>query len=167
MAIYLTATGIYKPEHKISNDELVTAFNTYVDNYNSKHADAIAAGEKVALQHSSSEFIEKASGIKSRYVIDKKGILDPEIMAPIFPARKLGEELSVMAEMGLAALKDALDAAGLSADELDGIICASSNFQRCYPAIAIEIQHAIGMTHGFAYDMNVACSAATDRKSVV
>ncbi|PNP99076.1 beta-ketoacyl-ACP synthase III [Moraxella sp. RCAD0137] len=161
MAIYLTATGIYKPEHKISNDELVTAFNTYVDNYNSKHADAIAAGEKVALQHSSSEFIEKASGIKSRYVIDKKGILDPEIMAPIFPARKLGEELSVMAEMGLAALKDALDAAGLSADELDGIICASSNFQRCYPAIAIEIQHAIGMTHGFAYDMNVACSAAT------
>ncbi len=38
MAIYLTATGIYKPEHKISNDELVTAFNTYVDNYNSKHA---------------------------------------------------------------------------------------------------------------------------------
>ena len=82
-------------------------------------------------------------------------------MAPIFPARKLGEELSVMAEMGLAALKDALDRAKLTADDLDGIICASSNFQRCYPAIAIEIQHAIGMQHGFAYDMNVACSAAT------
>ena len=66
-----------------------------------------------------------------------------------------------MADMGLAALKDALDRAKLTADDLDGIICASSNFQRCYPAIAIEIQHAIGMQHGFAYDMNVACSAAT------
>lgn len=161
MGIYLTATGLYKPAYQISNDELVAAFNTYVDNYNAEHAKAIAAGDKVALQHSSSEFIEKASGIKSRYVIDKKGILDPKIMAPIFPARKLGEELSVMAEMGLAALKDALASADLTADELDGIICASSNFQRCYPAIAIEIQHAIGMQHGFAYDMNVACSAAT------
>lgn len=161
MSIYLTATGIYKPKHKISNDELVAAFNTYVDNYNNQHADAIATGEKTALQHSTSEFIEKASGIKSRYVIDKKGILDPDIMAPIFPARKLGEELSVMAQMGVAALQNALDNAGLKADELDGIICASSNFQRCYPAIAIEVQHAIGMTHGFAYDMNVACSAAT------
>lgn len=161
MAIYLTATGVHKPAYKISNDELVATFNTYVDAYNQEHAQAIAAGEKQALQYSTSEFIEKASGIKSRYVIDKKGILDPQIMAPIFPARKLGEELSVMAEMGLAALQDALKNANLSADELDGIICASSNFQRCYPAIAIEVQHAIGMTHGFAYDMNVACSAAT------
>ncbi len=161
MAICITATGVYKPSDKISNEELVTAFNAYVDDYNDEHKDEIAVGTKQALQHSSAEFIEKASGIKSRYVIDKKGILNPKIMAPIFPARKLGEELSVMAEMGVAALKQALNNANLNPDGLDGIICASSNFQRVYPAIAIEIQHAIGMTHGFAYDMNVACSAAT------
>ena len=34
-------------------------------------------------------------------------------------------------------------------------------FQRVYPAIAIEIQQAVGMQGGFAFDMNVACSAAT------
>ncbi|OOR90085.1 beta-ketoacyl-ACP synthase III [Moraxella caviae] len=161
MAIYITATGLHTPKDKITNEELVAAFNTYVDNYNAENAAAIESGEKVALQHSSAEFIEKASGIKSRYVIDKKGILDPKIMAPIFPARKLGEELSIMAEMGVDALQKTLDNAGLKADDLDGIICACSNFQRVYPAIAIEIQHAIGMTHGFAYDTNVACSAAT------
>lgn len=161
MTICITATGLHVPKDKITNEELVVAFNAYVDNYNTTHAQAIQAGEKVALQHSSAEFIQKASGIKSRYVIDKKGILDPEIMAPIFPARKLGEELSVMAEMGADALNQALANAGLTADELDGVICACSNFQRTYPAIAIEIQHAIGMTRGFAYDMNVACSAAT------
>lgn len=161
MAICITATGLHIPKHKISNDELVAAFNTYVDNYNRDNAAAIEAGELSALQHSSSEFIEKASGIRSRYVIDKEGILNPEIMAPIFPARKLGEELSIMAEMGVDALQKALDNAGLTAADLDGVICASSNFQRVYPAIAIEVQHAIGMTHGFGYDMNVACSAAT------
>lgn len=161
MAIYLTATGIHTPKDSISNDELVAAFNQYVDNYNTKNAALIERGEKQALQHSTSEFIEKASGIKSRYVIDKKGILDPNIMAPIVPARKLGEELSVMAQMGVSALQNALQNANLHADKLDGIICACSNFQRVYPAIAIEIQAAIGMTQGFAYDMNVACSAAT------
>lgn len=161
MTICITATGLHVPKDKITNEELVVAFNAYVDNYNTTHAQAIQAGEKVALQHSSAEFIQKASGIKSRYVIDKKGILDPEIMAPVFPARKIGEELSVMAQMGVQALQQALDNAGLKADELDGIICAGSNFQRAYPAIAIEIQHAIGMVGGFAFDMNVACSAAT------
>ncbi|MFA9485323.1 beta-ketoacyl-ACP synthase III [Moraxella haemolytica] len=161
MAIYLTATGLHKPKDKITNEELVSAFNAYVDNYNRDNATAIEAGDKTALQHSSAEFIEKASGIKSRYVIDKKGILDPNIMAPIFPARKLGEELSIMAEMGVDALKQALDNAGLKAEDLDGIICACSNFQRVYPAIAIEIQNAVGMTGGFAFDTNVACSAAT------
>ncbi len=161
MGIYLTATGLYVPADKITNEELVTAFNTYVDKYNKTHEKAIENGEKTALQYSTIEFIEKASGIKSRYVFDKKSILNPDIMAPKIPSRKLGEELSVMAEMGAKALQNALDRAGLKADDLDGIICACSNFQRAYPAIAIEIQHAVGMSHGFAYDMNVACSAAT------
>ncbi|WP_019518595.1 beta-ketoacyl-ACP synthase III [Faucicola boevrei] len=161
MSIFITATGLYTPPFSISNDELVASFNQYVDNYNRENADAIASGEKVALQHSTSEFIEKASGIKSRYVVEKSGILDPNIMTPIIPKRKLGEELSVMAEMGVNALIQALDNAGLTANDLDAIIVASSNFQRAYPAIAIEVQHAIGMQGGFAYDMNVACSAAT------
>lgn len=161
MKTYITGTGLYIPPYSISNDELVATFNQYVDDYNQQHAAEIEAGTRTALEHSSAEFIEKVSGIKSRYVMDKKGILDPKIMAPIIPARKLGEELSVMAEMGVAALTDALADAGLEANDLDGIILACSNFPRTYPATAIEIQDAIGMEGGFAYDMNVACSAAT------
>lgn len=161
MSICITATGLYTPPFSISNEELVQTFNQFVDNYNNKHAEAIANGEKQALQHSSVEFIEKVSGIKSRYVVEKSGILNPEIMSPVIPYRQLGEELSIMAEMGVAALQQALDNAGLVADNLDAIVVASSNFQRVYPAIAIEVQHAIGMKNGFAFDMNVACSAAT------
>ncbi|WP_299329944.1 beta-ketoacyl-ACP synthase III [uncultured Psychrobacter sp.] len=161
MTTCITGTGLYIPPYSISNEELVESFNQYVENYNEQHADEIANDTITALEPSSAEFIEKVSGIKSRYVMEKDGILNPEIMAPVIPYRKLGEELSVMAEMGVAALNDALADAGLEADDLDGIILACSNFQRTYPAVAIEIQEAIGMVGGFAYDMNVACSAAT------
>ena len=161
MTTCITGTGLYIPPYSISNEELVESFNQYVENYNEQHADEIANDTITALEPSSAEFIEKVSGIKSRYVMEKYGILDPEIMAPVIPYRKLGEELSVMAEMGVAALNDALADAGLEANDLDGIILACSNFQRTYPAVAIEIQNAIGMVGGFAYDMNVACSAAT------
>lgn len=161
MMTCITGTGLYIPPYSISNEELVESFNQYVENYNEQHADEIDNGTITALQPSSAEFIEKVSGIKSRYVMEKDGILDPEIMAPVIAYRNLGEELSVMAEMGVAALQDALADAGLEANDLDGIILACSNFQRTYPAVAIEIQNAIGMVGGFAYDMNVACSAAT------
>ena len=161
MTTCITGTSLYIPPYSISNEELVESFNQYVENYNEQHADEIANDTITALEPSSAEFIEKVSGIKSRYVMEKDGILDPEIMAPVIPYRKLGEELSVMAEMGVAALNDALADAGLEANDLDGIILACSNFQRTYPAVAIEIQEAIGMVGGFAYDMNVACSAAT------
>ena len=161
MKTYITGTGLYIPPYSISNEELVESFNQYVDNYNSQYASEIEAGTREALEPSSAEFIEKVSGIKSRYVMEKSGILDPNIMTPLIPARKLGEELSVMAEMGVDALQQALDEAGIEATELDGIIVACSNLPRAYPALAIEIQHAIGMVGGFAYDMNVACSAAT------
>ena len=120
MTICITATGLHIPKDKITNEELVTAFNAYVDNYNKVNAQAIESGEKAALQYSTVEFIEKASGIKSRYVIDKKGILDPDVMAPIFPTRKLGEELSIMAQMGVDALNQALASAGLTGADLDG-----------------------------------------------
>ena len=130
MSIYITATGLYTPPHSISNQELVTAFNQYVDNYNAKNAQAIESGEKQALEHSSAEFIEKVSGIKSRYVMEKDGILNPDIMAPVIPYRKLGEEKSIIAEMGLDALNQALNNAGLRGEDLDGIIVACSNIQR-------------------------------------
>src|SRR5579862_4225600 len=62
----IAATGLHTPAQSVSNVELVTAFNAYVELFNAEHAGAIAAGEVVALIPSSEAFIEKASGIKSR-----------------------------------------------------------------------------------------------------
>ena len=155
----ISATGLYTPPDSISNEELVESFNAFVERHNAAHAAEIAAGTVVELQPSSAEFIEKASGIKSRYVMSKAPLLDPEIMAPRWPERP-NEEISVLAEIGVAAARDALARAGREAKDVDAVLCAASNMQRPYPAMAIEIQQALGIA-GFAFDMNVACSSAT------
>jgi beta-ketodecanoyl-[acyl-carrier-protein] synthase len=155
----IAATGLYTPPHSLSNAELVETFNAYVERFNAAHAEAIAAGEVQALTPSSAEFIEKASGIKARYVVDKTGLVDPEVMRPHIPERS-NEELSVLAEIAVEAAKDALARWGKPASQIDAVICAASNMQRAYPAMAIEVQQALGV-EGFAFDMNVACSSAT------
>ena len=155
----ISATGLYTPPDSISNDELVDSFNAYVARFNAAHADAIAAGTVAELAPSSVEFIEKASGIKSRFVMSKDSLLDPDVMVPRW-AERPNEELSVMAEMGVKAAQAALAAAGREARDVDAVLCAASNMQRPYPAMAIEIQQALGI-EGFAFDMNVACSSAT------
>jgi beta-ketodecanoyl-[acyl-carrier-protein] synthase len=155
----IAATGLYTPPHSLSNAELVETFNAYVERFNAANAEAIAAGEVEALTPSSAEFIEKASGIKARFVIDKTGLVDPERMAPNIPERS-NDEISVLAEIAVEAAKQAIAAWGKDASRIDAVICAASNMQRAYPAMAIEVQQALGIG-GFAFDMNVACSSAT------
>ena len=155
----ISGSGLYTPPDSISNQELVASFNTWVDRYNETHLAAIESGDVEAKTHSSVAFIEKASGIKSRYVIDKEGILDPDRMVPAIPERANGRH-SVMCEIACHAAQEALDQAGVNASEIDAVIVAASNLQRAYPAVAIEVQAALGAT-GFAFDMNVACSSAT------
>jgi beta-ketodecanoyl-[acyl-carrier-protein] synthase len=155
----IAATGLFTPPNAISNEELVEAFNTYVERFNTDNATAIAAGEVTALQGSSPEFILKASGIRSRYVMDKTGIVDPTVMRPNLPERS-NDELSILAEMAVAAARDAIVRWGKPVEQIDAVLCAASNMQRAYPAMAVEIQNALGIG-GFGFDMNVACSSAT------
>jgi beta-ketodecanoyl-[acyl-carrier-protein] synthase len=155
----IAATGLYTPPFSISNTELVEAYNTFVERFNAANAQAIAEGEVVALAPSSPEFIEKASGIKSRFVMNKDGIIDPDLMRPVLPERS-NDEISILAEMAVEAAKQAIAAWGKPVSEIGAVICAASNMQRPYPAMAIEVQQALGID-GFAFDMNVACSSAT------
>ncbi len=159
ISVVISGTGLYQPPFIISNAELVASFNAYVEQYNTLHAVAIAEGEREALQPSSEEFILKASGIKQRYVIDKEGVLDPTRMRPRFKARP-DDELSLMAEVAVVAAQQAMAQAGKQGSDIDAVICSSANMQRAYPAMAIEIQQAVG-AGGFGFDMNVACSSAT------
>ena len=155
----ISATGLWTPSQSVSNEELVASFNAWADKWNAEHETEINAGAVEPKPHSSVEFIEKASGIKSRFVIDKDGVIDPDRMRPEIPER-YNDEISVLAEIGVHAGKQALEAAERKPEDVGAVLCAASNMQRAYPAMAVEIQDALGCG-GFAFDMNVACSSAT------
>jgi beta-ketodecanoyl-[acyl-carrier-protein] synthase len=157
--VAISSTGLFTPPDVITNAELVASYNQYAALQNAKHAEEIAAGTRAALVDSSVEFIEKASGIQRRYVMEKSGVLDPTRMRPHFTPRA-DAELSLMAEIAVKAAQAALAAAGKTAADVDGVLCAAANMQRPYPAMAVEIQTALGI-NGYGFDMNVACSSAT------
>ena len=157
--VHIAGTGIWFPEDIITNDEIVSSFNSYVDNFNNHNKNDIEKGNIEAMEYSSSAFIEKASGIKTRHVIDKKNILDINTMMP----RVVHEDesrLSIHAKAGIDAAKKAMDQANVGPDDIDGVILGTSHAARNYPSVAIEIQNELGI-QGYAYDMLVGCSSTT------
>ncbi len=155
----ISGIGLWTPENSISNHELVEAYNAWANRFNKDHSTSIASGVESEKPLSTAEFIEKASGIKSRFVYCKEGILDINRMRPLIPARP-DNDLSVQAEIALHAAKQALHAANKTPEQIDVVIVACSYTQRAYPAIAIEVQNALGIK-GFGFDMQVACSSGT------
>lgn len=160
--VVISGTGLYVPPHKITNEELVATFNDYVDAYNAHHKADIDAGLLPPKQHSSAEFIEKASGIKARRLVDVDGVMDLDRMMSKMPEGGHGddERPCFQAHMAIEAAKQALDHAGLTADDIDQIICSAAVLQRYFPAIGIEVQKHLG-TKGSALDMVMGCSSAT------
>ncbi len=157
--VVISGTGLWKPDNTITNEELVECYNKHVDQYNALHASSIETSALKAKEYSSAAFIEKASGIKSRYIYQKNGVLDLDRMRPKIPVRSDGE-LSDQAEMAIYAAKRAMTRANKRPEDIDAIIVSCAYTQRSYPAIAIEVQDALGIK-GFGFDMLVACSAAT------
>jgi beta-ketodecanoyl-[acyl-carrier-protein] synthase len=152
--VIISGMGVEIPEASIGNDELVESFNAWVDAENPGRA---ARGEP-PLAKSASDFIVHASGIRRRHVHTLDGILDPARMTPRIAPRP-DDALSVMAEFGVAAAQRALADAGVTGADIDMVILSCSHHQRPYPAVAIEIQNAIG-AEGAAFDMNLGCSSA-------
>ena len=157
--VVISGVGVWHPKDSITNEELVDSYNAYVDAFNEENKAQIESGDVAAMPYSSAEFIEKASGIKSRYIYQKEGALDITRMKPKI-APRADDELSHQAEIAVEAAKLALASANVTADEIDAVIVSCAYTQRAYPAIAIELQEALNI-EGFGFDMLVACSAAT------
>ncbi|MEE9374961.1 MAG: beta-ketoacyl-ACP synthase III [Rhizobiaceae bacterium] len=83
------------------------------------------------------EWIQQRTGIKQRY------IAEPD---------------ETTASLGAAAARAAMENAGVSIDEIDLIILATSTPNNTFPSSAVEIQDRLGMKHGAAFDMQAVCS---------
>lgn len=155
----ISGSAVWNPPHVITNEELVGSYNAYAERFNAENADRIATGDVAEMPLSSAAFVEKASGIKQRYIYIKDGALDIDRMRPKIPER--GEdELSHQAEIAVKAARLALADANKNAADIDAVIVSCAYTERAYPAIAIEVQAELGI-NGFGFDMLVACSAAT------
>jgi beta-ketodecanoyl-[acyl-carrier-protein] synthase len=158
-SVSITGTGLFTPPESISNAELVASLTESALKWNAEHAEEIARGDVDERSLPDEDFIVKASGIERRYVMEKSGVLDPARLRPRLETRR-EDQLGIQAEMSLPAIHEALGQAGRSPGDVDAVIVGCSNLQRAYPAVAIEIQDALG-AGGWGYDMNVACSSAT------
>ena len=140
LATYLTGSGVWHPPQALSNEELCAAFNEFVRLDNETHADEIRTGTRQPLEESSAAFIEKASGIRQRYVHDRSGLLDPRRMCPNVPDRA-DDELSVQAEYAVRAAERALANAGRAGSDVDLVIlgCSSATFAVQLASEAVQL----------------------------
>jgi len=72
--------------------------------------------------------------------------------------RRIASDAETTASLGEAAARAALASAGLTPDDIDAIVLATSTPNNTFPATAVEIQERLGMHHGFAFDMQAVCS---------
>lgn len=72
--------------------------------------------------------------------------------------RHIASDDETTASLGEAAARAALVDAGLTVDDIDLIILATSTPDNTFPATAVDIQRRLGMRHGFAFDMQAVCS---------
>ncbi|MFT0890875.1 beta-ketoacyl-ACP synthase III [Pseudochelatococcus sp. G4_1912] len=72
--------------------------------------------------------------------------------------RHIAAEGETTSQLGAKAAQAALDNAGLTADDIDLVICATSTPDYTFPATATQIQHALGIKQGVAFDLQAVCS---------
>ena len=72
--------------------------------------------------------------------------------------RHIAAEGQFTSDLGYAAALAALDDAGMSADDIDLIVVATSTPDLTFPATATIIQEKLGMRHGAAFDIQAVCS---------
>uniref|UniRef100_E6YYU9 Beta-ketoacyl-[acyl-carrier-protein] synthase III n=2 Tax=Bartonella schoenbuchensis TaxID=165694 RepID=E6YYU9_BARSR len=98
---------------------------------------SLSNDEITKFVETSDSWIVQRTGIRQRYIADTN-------------------ETTV--SLGVAAAQAALENSGMTIEDIDCIILATSTPNHTFPASAVEIQHALGMKHGFAFDIQAVCS---------
>lgn len=97
----------------------------------------------------SNEELALRVGTQAAWVVENLGIRE----------RRVVEGNQLTSDLGVIAARRALDAAGLSPDDLDVIIVATATPDRSSPSTACIVQHKLGVTNCCpAFDLNAVCS---------
>lgn len=94
--------------------------------------------------------IEKLVETTDEWITTRTGIRQRRILPKDSPLKA--------SDFGAFAAKAAMEKAGITADQVDGIICANINPDKQFPATACFIQAKLGVKGGFAFDVTAACA---------
>ena len=72
--------------------------------------------------------------------------------------RHVAAEGQLTSDLAVEAATAALAQAGMDARDLDAVVLATATPDQTFPSTATRVQDAIGMTNGFAYDLQAACA---------
>jgi len=72
--------------------------------------------------------------------------------------RRFAAEGETTSNLALHAARAALGTAGLTPDDIDGVIVATSTPDLTFPSVATMVQKDLGMTRGFAFDVQAVCA---------
>ena len=72
--------------------------------------------------------------------------------------RHFAAEGETTSDLAIAAANAALKDAGLSVDDMDAIIVATSTADLTFPSVATMVQAGLNMQRGFAYDVQAVCA---------
>ncbi|MBB3998614.1 beta-ketoacyl-ACP synthase III [Aureimonas pseudogalii] len=100
-------------------------------------ANLVTNGDLEARVETSDAWIQQRTGIRQRYVAGE------------------GE---TTVSLGETAARRALDAAGLQPADIDLIVLATATPDLTFPASAVQVQRRLGISHGFAFDLQAVCS---------
>jgi 3-oxoacyl-[acyl-carrier-protein] synthase-3 len=92
--------------------------------------------------------LEKMVDTSDDWIVQRTGIRNRHIAAE-------GETTS---QLATHAAQEALAHAGLTADDIDLVVVATSSPDYTFPSTATQVQAAIGMHHGAAFDVQAVCS---------
>ena len=92
--------------------------------------------------------LEKLVDTSHDWIVQRTGIEE----------RHIAEDDETTSVLGIKAAEAALADAGLTANDIDLVICATSTPDYTFPSTATMIQTGIGMTHGAAFDLQAVCT---------
>ncbi|WDU60235.1 ketoacyl-ACP synthase III [Pseudemcibacter aquimaris] len=100
--------------------------------------------EKILTNKNMEEMVDTSD----EWIIERTGIKQRHIAA----------DDQVTSDLAVNAANNALDAAGMTADDIDLIVVATSSADQTFPSTATTVQRKLGITRGAAFDVQAVCS---------
>ena len=92
--------------------------------------------------------LEKIVDTSDEWIFQRSGIKE----------RRIASDNQTTGDMAIEAGREALKNAGLTGADIDGVIVATTTPGRIFPSVAVNVQQALGLPIGIAFDVQAVCT---------